>query len=383
MKIQIQKATLNRVQDHTLIIPVYQQGTKPKLPKNGAFLKGLLTKLQKEDIFDGGFKKVAFVRYAKVGKSDSILFLGLGKKDEMRRNRLREALITASSTLKQNNVLSFTFHLSSCELHDKYAIDTLSQVSAEALVLPLYTFYKYKKKMKENSGVKSVTIAVDTPEHLLNGKKGISKAHHYIDACNLVRDLVNTPHNDLTSVKFADLAKEEAVKAGLKVTVWGKKELEKEKFGAFLAVNQASDTPPRFVILEHKSKVKDAKTVCLVGKGITFDTGGISLKPAANLDEMRMDMAGAATVLAITILAAKFNLPVNVIGFLCLTNNMPSGKATVPGDIVTAYNGKTIEILNTDAEGRLVLADGMAYADKNYNPNLLMDFATLTGACVI
>ncbi len=383
LKIQIQKSILKSVKDHTLVIPLYQQGAKPQLPKNGAFLKTILDKLSKDNVFKADFKEVNFLRLTKAGQSQNALLVGLGKKKEMTLNRLREALISASSTLSKAKVPSFSFHLSSIEWPGKNPCSEIIQASVESLVMPLYKFTKFKKDEDQSSGIKSVTIAVDSSEEVLEGKKGISKAKIFIDSCNLVRDLINTPHNAMKAPDLAQAAQDVAKNVGLKVTVFTEKELHKEGFGALLAVNQGSDTPPRFVILEHNAGKNDLDTVCLVGKGITFDSGGISLKPADAMETMKDDMAGAATVLGIMEIVAKLHLPLHVVGFMAITNNMPSGKATVPGDIVKSYLGKTIEILNTDAEGRLVLADAVAYADKHYKPHLMIDFATLTGACVI
>jgi len=381
MKIQILKSSLKSIKDHTLVIPVYQEGGKAVLPKNGGFLKPLLDKLKKDDVFKADFKQEIFLRYAR--PNQNIQFIGLGKKSEMKLNRLREALILASAHAGRLKVPSLTLHLSSVGSFEDYTVKEVTQAAVESLVLPLYKFTPFKKEAKENSGVKTVTVAVDTAEELTEGKKGLEKAKLFIDSCNLVRNLVNTPHNALKAPDLANIAQDVAKKAGLKVTVFTEKELQKEGFGALLAVNQGSDIPPRFVILEHNAGKKELDTICLVGKGITFDSGGISLKPADSMETMKDDMAGAATVLGIMEMVAKLNLPLHVVGFMPITNNMPSGKATVPGDIVKSYLGKTIEILNTDAEGRLILADAVAYADKNYKPTLLMDFATLTGACVI
>ena len=388
LKIQIQKSTLKSVKDHTLIIPLYQQGAKPELPKNGAFLRPVLDKLTKDKVFKADFKEVTYLRFIKTGQSQNVLFVGLGKKKDLTLSRLREALINTSAYLGKSKVPSFSFHLSSVAWSGKRSFSEVAQAATESLVLPLYKFTKFKKDegsatQDQSSGIKSVTLVVDSPEEVLEGKKGLSKAKIFIDSCNLVRDLVNTPHNSMKATDLAQAAQDVAKAVGLKCTVFTEKELQKEGFGALLAVNQGSDIPPRFVILEHNAEKKNLDTVCLVGKGITFDSGGISLKPADSMETMKDDMAGSATVLGIMEIVAKLNLPLHVVGFMAITNNMPSGKATVPGDIVKSYLGKTIEILNTDAEGRLVLADAVAYADKHYKPSLLIDFATLTGACVI
>ncbi|HQU62441.1 MAG TPA: leucyl aminopeptidase, partial [Nitrosomonas sp.] len=168
----------------------------------------------------------------------------------------------------------------------------------------------------------------------------------------------------------------------LKATILDKKEMEKQKMGALLAVARGSHQPPKLIALEYQGAGKKDKPVVLVGKGVTFDTGGISLKPAAEMDEMKFDMSGAASVLGTIKAIAEMNLPVNVVGIIPATENMPGGSATKPGDVVTSMSGQTIEVLNTDAEGRLILCDALTYAER-YDPEIVIDIATLTGACVI
>jgi len=380
MKINSVKASLKSVRDHTVIIPVYQQGTQLKLPMGVGHLKPFIDKLKKEKVFEGKARQTHYLRFVKAGRSQHVLVVGLGKKGECKLTKLREVLISASSHLKKEKVPSFTLHLSSIRECD---CPMFAQAAVESLVMPLYAYTKFKKNGSAHSGVKSVTVAVDTAAELKIAKKGLDKAKKYIDACNLVRDLVNAPSNDLKTDHYANLARDVGKQVGLKVKVFLEKELAKEGFNALLSVNKGSDQPPRLVVLEHNSNKKGLDTVCLVGKGITFDTGGISLKPSLGMDDMKCDMAGSATVLGIMQIVARLNLPLHVVGLMPITDNMPSGKATVPGDIVKSYSGKTIEILNTDAEGRLILADALAYADKHYKPKLMIDFATLTGACVV
>jgi leucyl aminopeptidase len=196
------------------------------------------------------------------------------------------------------------------------------------------------------------------------------------------RDLANLPSNVCTPTYIAERARALAKGvASLKVQVLDEAALKREKMGCFLAVTQGSEEPAKFIIMEHRHS-KSAPTVVLVGKGITFDTGGISLKDPGAMDEMKYDMSGAAAVIAAVGLAAELRLPLNVVGLVASCENMPSGKAIKPGDIVASASGQTVEILNTDAEGRLVLCDALHYA-RRYKPAAVIDIATLTGACVI
>ena len=198
-------------------------------------------------------------------------------------------------------------------------------------------------------------------------------------ACHLAEQ----PPNICTPVFLASTAQVLAKKTSLAVSVLKEAEIKKHKMGAFLAVAQGSAHPPRLIVLQHNGGKKGDPPIALVGKGVTFDTGGISLKPAAAMDEMKFDMCGAATVLGTMHALALARLPINVVGIIPTCENMPSGHATRPGDVVTAMSGKTIEILNTDAEGRLILADALAYTEKKFAPKAVVDIATLTGACVI
>jgi leucyl aminopeptidase len=200
---------------------------------------------------------------------------------------------------------------------------------------------------------------------------------------NAARELVNLPGNLLEAADIAKAAKESGKKHGYDVTVFNKKEIEALGMGGLLSVNKGSFHPPTFTILDYKPKAKAKKVVALVGKGVTFDSGGISLKPAEGMGEMKSDMSGAACVIGALEAAARLALPVHLIGIIPATDNMPSGTAMKPGDVITTYSGITVEVGNTDAEGRLILADALAYAAEKFKPDVIIDFATLTGACIV
>ncbi|WBB59819.1 leucyl aminopeptidase [Streptomyces sp. WMMC500] len=222
---------------------------------------------------------------------------------------------------------------------------------------------------------------------LLGGKRdkahrtAVERAAVLAEEVNRARDLVNTPSNDLDPTGFAALAQQAGKEHGFKVAVTDEKALAKGGYGGLLGVGQGSQTPPRLVRLEHRHP-KAEQTIALVGKGITYDSGGISLKPAGHNETMKCDMSGAAAVLSAVSAAARLELPVNVTGWLALAENMPSGSATRPGDVLRMYSGKTVEVLNTDAEGRLVLADALTRASEE-KPDYMIDVATLTGAMVL
>ena len=213
-------------------------------------------------------------------------------------------------------------------------------------------------------------------------KPRLAQAEAVANGMDLTRDLGNLPPNICTPSYLADTARKLARDHGLKCEVLDEKRIAALKMGAFLAVAGGSNQPPRFIVLQHQGAAASRKPLVLVGKGITFDSGGISIKPAAGMDEMKFDMGGAAAVLGTMRAVAEMGLKANVIGVIPTCENMPSGSATRPGDIVTSMSGKTIEILNTDAEGRLILCDALTYVER-FKPELVVDMATLTGACVV
>lgn len=266
-------------------------------------------------------------------------------------------------------------------LNDKKQKDiTLSAQSyqmyvAEGVVLANYQFLKYYTDKDKRANALQNVILEGASEDLLKQLEAVTQAVSY------ARDLVNTPVWDLTAVHLAESAKEAGKKYGFTVDVLNKKKIESLKMGGLLAVNKGSIDPPTFIIMEHKpAKAKNKKPVILVGKGVVYDTGGLSLKPTAgSMDEMKCDMSGAAAVVATMCAIAQADLSVHVVGLVPATDNRPGGNAVTPGDVITISDGTTIEVLNTDAEGRLILADALHYA-KKYKPELVIDLATLTGA---
>ena len=245
---------------------------------------------------------------------------------------------------------------------------------AEGLTLGNYQFLKYKSK-KDTNTLK--TVQVVGSKH----KKALSHLEIVCEATCHARDLVNEPLSYLTAEQLSKDIQKIGKQAGFKTTVFNKKKIQSLKMGGLLAVNQGSLNPPTFNIMEWKPKnAKNKKPIILVGKGVVYDTGGLSLKPTSNsMDMMKCDMAGSAAVVGAIAAIAKAKLPVHIISIVPATENRPSLNAYAPGDVITMYSGKTVEVLNTDAEGRLVLADGLSYA-KKYKPELVMDIATLTGA---
>ena len=298
-----------------------------------------------------------------------IVVLGLGKRNKVNSNLVRLAAGAAaraaiSRKVKSLAVECFCSGLDSC------------QPMGEGLVLGSYQFLDYKTKDKENFELASATvIGCDINE--------IAKGSEIGKAVCFSRDLANHPGNVTTPTRLSDAAREISDEGGMNFTVFDRKEFTEMGMGGLAGVAQGTDEPPKFIVLEYFGTDKDEQPKVLVGKGLTFDAGGISIKPASRMDEMKYDMCGSATVLGVFKAIAALKPKINVVGIVPSTENLVGAKAYKPGDILTAYNGKTIEVLNTDAEGRLILADGLSYASKHYEPEFILDFATLTGAVLV
>jgi len=231
-------------------------------------------------------------------------------------------------------------------------------------------------------GIKKLGIQITAAADVAAAESGLVDGKAIGAGVSLTKDLGNLPPNVCTPTYLAEQAQALASSYGFTVEVLEREAMQKLGMGSFLAVAQGSEEPPKLIVLQHLKGDKKQKPVVLVGKGITFDTGGISLKPSAEMDEMKYDMCGAATVLGVFKTIAEMDLPLNVIGVIPTCENMPDGRATRPGDVLTSMSGLTIEVLNTDAEGRLILCDALTYAER-FEPSAVVDIATLTGACVI
>jgi leucyl aminopeptidase len=300
--------------------------------------------------------------------------IGLGESSKYTSDSLRQAAATAGKL-----VLGLKSKDIAIEFMGEEMLETSdAQALAEGLVMGSYQFLNYKKPEDSYAGIENV-IALSKADiaNPLNYGMQIS------EAVILTRDLGNHPSNIATPTFLADTAETIAKAGDMKLTVFEREDFEKLGFGGIQGVAQGSDVPPKFIIMEYMGGGEGSKTLGLVGKGLTFDSGGISIKPSAGMDEMKFDMLGGAAVLGIMSAVASIKPKLNVIAIVPSTENMLGGEAYKPGDILTAYNGKTIEILNTDAEGRLILADGLSYISKHYKLDGLVDFATLTGAVVV
>jgi leucyl aminopeptidase len=264
--------------------------------------------------------------------------------------------------------------------------EALQSAHAEAMATAwgdaVYVYRTTKPSAAAAPKLEKLTVLAGTKPEANELNTGLVRGAAIVEGVTLARELANRPGNHCTPRLLADEARKMAKAQGLRIEVLDHKAIEKVGMGSFLSVAQGSDEPPRFIVMHYQGAAKSVAPVVLVGKGITFDTGGISLKPGAEMDEMKFDMGGAASVIGTMRAIAELKPKVNVIGVIAAAENMPSGRAVKPGDVVTSLSGQTIEILNTDAEGRLILCDALSYVER-FKPAAVVDIATLTGACVI
>ena len=317
-------------------------------------------------------------------QAERVLLVSLGKEDELGDKAWRDALAAAAKALAATPAKDAVVALADVEL-DKRALPWRLQQSARILADGAYRFDALKsdkdKKDKKHRGAKKLVLLVTT-ELTAELDTAVLQGHAIATGMALAKDLGNLPGNICTPTHLAETAESLGKQYKFDVEVLHRDDMEKLGMGSFLSVARGSHQPPKFIVMHYKGGKAKAKPVVLVGKGITFDTGGISLKPAAEMDEMKYDMCGAASVLGTFKAVAQMGLPINLVGLIPTTENMPGGGATKPGDVVTSMSGQTIEVLNTDAEGRLILCDALTYAER-FKPECVIDIATLTGACVV
>lgn len=382
MKITATKGNLIGAKAELLVWPVFSAVTF-----DVSVLRGFETKL-----VDRVTKAASALEFTgKVGESlllpaptgtvaDDLMLVGLGeRKTDQLASALREVTGLAVATAKRRGLRTIAIDLTMKEFKDEAA-----EAVATAALLADYTFATYKKPSANNQKLDSFEILTADGRLARAMTKRIERATLIVDGVTMARNLVNTPAQEMTPAHLAAVAVELAKSShgSVKVKILDRAECAKLKMGAYLAVAQGADHEPKFIHLTYTSPRPTKKTLALVGKGVTFDSGGLSLKPADGMMTMKCDMAGSAAVLGFFSTLAQLKPRVNIHGIIAATENMPSGKAIRPGDIVRASNGKTIEIMNTDAEGRLTLADALTYALKE-KPDAIIDLATLTGACVV
>ncbi len=313
-------------------------------------------------------------------RTKRILLMGLGEKQKFTRESAR--IMAGRSALKSKEMNEQNFSILSFMDSDEGDLEAI----AEGIFLALYNFDKYKSGSEvDNSEIKRVKLLVSKIERANTEKlhAKIVKVKAITEAVNFARDLGNLPPNDCSPAQMVTHGLAMAGPRGLKATIIEQDQMESLGLNGILSVGKGSSNIPKMLILEHEGPPSVERPYLLVGKAVTFDTGGISLKPGERMDEMKFDKCGGGTVLGIMRAVSDLNLPIRVVGIVPCVENMPSSSSYRPGDIIRMYNGMTVEVLNTDAEGRIILADAIAYGVKTYRPRLIMDLATLTGASII
>ncbi len=385
MELHAVSASVTRQRTDCAIVGVYEKGLlSAAATELDTKLGKQLSRLIKQGDVRGKLGETLLLPEPKGVSAARVLLIGLGPKDKFGRKQYRKALSAALNVVAKTGSVQATSYLSQETVAATNAY-YLGRCTAEVAGHNTYRIPDLKSAKKPPlPALKTLSIAVLGAPEKAQAEKGLQQGKGIASGMALTRDLGNLPANICTPTYLAKTAQQLARdhRGSLKVRVLDQAEIRKLKMGSFLSVTAGSVQPPRLIVLEyHGGKAKEAP-VALVGKGITFDTGGISIKPAAAMDEMKFDMCGAATVLGVFKAAVGLKLPINLVGVIATCENMPSGVATKPGDVVTSMSGQTIEVLNTDAEGRLVLCDALTYV-RRFTPKVVIDIATLTGACVV
>ncbi|WP_444994421.1 leucyl aminopeptidase [Aliikangiella sp. IMCC44359] len=345
--------------------------------------EGYLSNILRRGDLEGKLGQALLLHNVPNTLSDRVLLIGCGKERDFGDKQYRKVVAKTITTLNDTGSMEAVCFLSELNVKGR---DTRWKVrqAVETAQDTLYTFEEFKSKTDSTRRpLRRLTFNVTTRKELTLGEKAIEEGIAISKGAHKARDWANLPPNVANPTYLAEQAKLLAMEnEQIDCEILDESELKEMGMGAFVAVSQGSDTPAKMIILKYNGTDIEQKPIVLVGKGITFDTGGISLKPGDRMDEMKYDMGGAASVYGAFIAATEMKLPINLIAVIAAAENMPSGKAARPGDIVTSLSGKTIEILNTDAEGRLVLCDALTYVER-FEPEVVIDVATLTGACIV
>jgi len=324
---------------------------------------------------EGKLGKLSIIPIPGKKPAQRILLAGIGRKEDLTKDTIRYVSGKIAQKIRELKLKEFSIITPPNTITDQ--ISSVSQI-IEGVKMSLYKFDKFKAEKIDKSP--DLTIIVSKSNKI---SKAIKVAETVAEGAIFTKSIANLPPNECTPTTLANFAKDISKKNKMKCTVISQPELKKKGFGGISAVGKGSKNEPKLITIEHNGGLKTQKPIVLVGKAVTFDTGGISLKPGQSMDEMKFDKCGGCTVLGIMKSVSELKLPINVVGIIPSVENMPGGEAYRPGDIIKLYNGKTAEILNTDAEGRLILADALAYGEKQYSPKAIIDFATLTGACIV
>ncbi len=343
-------------------------------------LNGAISSLIEHNGFKSKFKELGVIYTLGNLPARMVAVVGLGKREDLTEDRVRSAIGEAARSLRRLNCRSIavSLHTFGAEIIEPAA---LAEAVVEGSLLGLYTFSEYKEAEYEE--VEGIIVVAGDKKELLPVEKGVRLGQIMAEATIVARDMANEPGNVMTPSRMAEVAGEVSREYGLGLVVLGRQEMDLLGMNLILGVASGSNEPPNMVVLDYRGDESSQDYLGFIGKGITFDSGGISIKPAAGMEEMKSDMSGGAAVMAALSAIARLKLKINIIVVIPATENLPGGSAMKPGDVIKAMNGKTVEVVNTDAEGRLVLADALSYAVKERKISALVDVATLTGACCV
>jgi len=380
MDYSIETAPLEELQCDCVIVGVYQdQQLSPSATTLNSSTNGLINTIVSRGDLSGKNGETVLINAVPGSKIERILLVGLGENKPLSGKNYKKALLAAVNSLKKPQIKSVVCCLAECDVTDRDR-QWKSQQIIEVFNDAAYQFTHTKSDKETESKIEKISIAASETEQTLT-HAGLVQGKAVAEAMNLTKHLGDLPGNLCTPTFLAEQALELGKKyASLAVKILEESDMAALGMGAFLSVSRGSRQPAKLITLEYQGGEKNAKPIVLIGKGLTFDAGGISLKPGPGMDEMKYDMCGGATVLGTLLAVAQMQLPLNIVGLIPSSENMPDGDANKPGDILTSMSGKTIEVLNTDAEGRLLLCDTLTYAER-YNPDVVIDIATLTGAC--
>ena len=377
VQIIVEKARIDQKQTPLLVVGVYEN-ENDFLYSNGieSILYHIIKQILSNKEFKANLGTSLVLPTMDKGPMKKIMLLGLGKKDKFNNEIARIASAKAAVKVRDMGISEFSILLFS------NLDEGLIEAIAEGILLSLYSFNRYKTNNEENGSPKPNEVTI-----LANSE---SKYQPLIDKVNLIaqavyfaRDLGNLPPNECSPAHLANFATSLGNEYQMKTRIIERYEMESIRLAGVVAVGKGSNNPPKVIILEYSGAPDEQKPYLLIGKAVTFDTGGISLKPGDKMDEMKFDKCGGCTVLGILKAISSLKLSLNIVAIIPCVENMPSAASYRPGDIIQMYNGKTVEVLNTDAEGRIILADAIAYGINSYHPKAIIDLATLTGACII
>jgi len=388
MDISIKSGLSEKQKSACIILGIFEQRKlSPAAENMDKACNGQLTKILKSGDMDGKAEQVLLLHHLQGSACDRILLVGCGKPKEFTDKAYRKALKAASTTLLKSGARDAINFLTELDVQAENKTTRGSgwkiRQAVEIIEHCRYRADRLKSKKDPTPVLRKITLAVNNTRELKSAKQGLTIGRAIANGSALARELGDLPANVCTPTYLAN----QAAKLGkqfskLKVRALGQKQMETLGMGALLSVTKGSRQPPKLIEMNYQGGKKTDRPLMLVGKGVTFDSGGISIKPSAAMDEMKYDMCGAASIIGAMAAVAELKLPLNVIAVVPSCENLPDGAASKPGDIVTSMSGQTIEVLNTDAEGRLILCDALTYSEK-FKPKAVIDVATLTGACVI